>query len=80
MGKNNQKLCHNRLAIYLFSWEKGENSLHLKLYKNSNKNLNTVIFHFSSNRKAQNSAHSFQFITPGRELHPESMKNLNFNV
>ena len=36
------------------------------------------ILHLSSNRKAQNSAHPFQFVTPGRELNPESMKTSNF--
>ena len=36
------------------------------------------ISHLSSNRKAQNSAHPFQFMTPGRELNSESMKNQNF--
>ena len=104
-----------QLPHYLsFLLGNGQNSLHLELYKNSNKKLYSVpsdlktpmthlfrlpvclwctsncpnfvkymyifsqILHFSSNRKARNSAHPFQFVTPGRELHPKSTKNPNF--
>ena len=36
------------------------------------------ISHFSSNRREQNSAPPFQFVTPGRELIQKSTKSMNF--
>ena len=38
------------------------------------------ISHLFSNRRARNSAHPFQFVTPDRELHLQPMKNMNFIV